>query len=102
MVPKVPMVSPRSFGKMAVSFLSVTLANSPVIDCKTSGSIIIVRSELLEFWVASKIAIKFSTSSLILVISTVEQFSTFGSCHTAGSPSHNLEASPKILSLYKE
>ena len=32
---------------------------------------------------------------MILVISTVEQLSTFGSCQTAESPSHNLDVSPK-------
>ena len=75
----------RSFGKMAMSFLSVLLANSPVMVCKTSGSTVTFeRNKLL-------------TSSLVLVISIVEQFSTFGSCQTAGSPSHNLDASPKIL-----
>ena len=86
MAPTESMISPRSFGKIVVSFLSVTLANSLVIDSKTSGSTIIVRSELLVFWIASKIATKFSTSSLILVISTVEQSSTFGMIQTAGSP----------------
>ena len=33
------------------------------------------------------------------MISTVEQFSTFGSCHTAGSPTHNLEASPTVVTM---
>ena len=87
----------RSFGKMAMSFLFILVTNSSVMVCKISGSIVSVRSELLGFWKAAKIAIKLLTSSLILVISTVEQFSTFGSSHIAGSPSHNLDASPKII-----
>ena len=83
---------------MAESFLSVTCANSPDMDCKMSGSTITVRSEFLEIREAKKIFINILTSLLILVISTVEQFSTFGSCHTAGFPSHNLEASPTVKS----
>ena len=67
------------------------------MDCISSGSIIIVRSELLGLWEASNIANNLLTSSVILMISTVEQFSTFGACQTAGSPSHNLDASPIII-----
>ena len=89
---------------MAVSYLSVALAKSLLIDCTALDSIITVRSELLGFRDAEKIANKSLTSSLILVISTVEQFSTFGARQTAGSPSHNLDASPTItkfnLSLF--
>ena len=58
---------------------------------------IIVRFELLGFWEASNIANNPLTASVILTISTVEQFSTFGTCQTAGSPSHNLDASPKTV-----
>ena len=86
----------RSFGKMGKSSLSVLVANASVMVSKISGSMVCVRSELLGFWKAAKINLKLFTSSLILVISTVEQFSTFGSCHIAGSPSHNLDARPKI------
>ena len=67
------------------------------MDCISSGSMIIVRSKLLGFWEASNIANNLLTFSVILVISTVEQFSTFGAYQTAGSPSHNLDASPKII-----
>lgn len=98
-------VSSRSFGKIATSVLSVILANSPVMDSNTSGSTMTVRSELLEFCEAVKIAFKLLTSSLILMISTVEHSSTFGACQTAGSPSHNLDASPNnrmYLSYMKE
>ena len=59
-----------------------------------------VRSELLQSWEAAKIAAKSFTCSVILVISTVEQLSTFGSCQTAGSPSHNLDASPKVTQIF--
>ena len=69
------------------------------MDCISSGSIITVRFELLGFWEASNIANNSSTFSEILVISTVEQFSTFGARQTAGSPSHNLDASPIIIIL---
>ena len=96
-LPTVLMVLLRSFGKIAVSFIFVTLANSRVMDCISSGSIIIVRFELLGLWKASNIANNSSTFSVILVISTVEQFSTFGACQTAGSPSHDLDASPIII-----
>ena len=89
----------RSFGKKDVLSLSVTLAKSPVMDRISSGSTIIVRSELLGFCAAVKVAFKFSTSSLILVISIVEHSSTFGGCQSAGSPSHNLVASPKCKKL---
>ena len=79
---------------MAMSFLSVLVANSSVMVSMTSGSTVNVLFELVRFWIASTIAI---TSSLILVISTVEQFSTSGSCQTAGSPSHNLDTFPKVI-----
>ena len=91
------MVLLRSFGKIAVLFIFVTLANSRVMDCISLGSIIIVRFELLGLWEASNIANNSSIFSEILMISTVEQFSTFGPCQTAGSPSHNLDASPIII-----
>ena len=39
----------RSSGKMAMSFLSVFVANSSVMVCKTSGSTVSVRFELLGF-----------------------------------------------------
>ena len=81
---------------MGAPILSVALDNSLVIDSKSSGSIIIVRSELLGFLEAAKIAFKLLTSSLILVISTVEQLSTFGGRHITGLPSHNLVTSPTI------
>ena len=67
------------------------------MDCISSGSMIIVRSELLGHWEASNIANNLLTFSVILVISIVEQFSTFGASHTAGSPSHDLDASPKTI-----
>ena len=91
------MVLLRSFGKIAVLFIFVTLANSRVMDCTSSGLMIIKRSELLGLWEASNIANNSSTASVILVISTVEQFSTFGASQTAGSPSHDLDASPKTI-----
>ena len=93
-VPTMFIVSLRSFGKIAALFFSVRFANPLVIFVKNSGSIITVRSELLVFWIFSKFLINICISSLILVISTVEQFSTFGLFHTAGLPLHNLEASP--------
>ena len=51
------MVFSRSFGNIAVSFLSVRFANSLVMDTKTSGSTSIVRSELSVFREAAKIAL---------------------------------------------
>ena len=81
---------------MGAPILSVALDNSLVIDSKSSGSIITVRSELLRFLETAKIAFKLLTSSQLLVISTVEKLSTFGGCHIAGLPSHNLVTSPKI------
>ena len=86
----------RSFGKMGMSSLSVLVAKASVMICKASGSMVSVLSELLAFWRAAEITFRLFTSSLILVISTVEQFSTLGSSHIAGSPSQNLDANPKI------